>query len=177
MIRSFCPKFSLNSLMTPKKFHSLPESLKPQDPRRKPTVILLTYNGKDKLNNKVTTGARSGCSCDEYRIKCRLRSIFLSQLVVNIGVLRPSQNCCQSLCKKGILYWEKKTVHSHKHDRSTCACYIQYATLHLVCTKPHSRAQTNTAAVPTHAVRHHVLDVFIACNRNARAAHPPDSPC
>lgn len=34
-----------------KKLYSLSRSLKPKDPSRKSTVILLTSNGKDKLNN------------------------------------------------------------------------------------------------------------------------------
>lgn len=53
MIRSFCNQFSLNNLMILKKLYSLSRSLKPKDPSGKSTVILLTSNGKDKLNNTV----------------------------------------------------------------------------------------------------------------------------
>lgn len=119
-----------------------------------------------------------------WMISLRLRKSFMRLVCIDVVNYQAilcwtskafsTQNCRQSLCKKGVLYGEKKNP--HRHSQSMCACYIQYATLHLVCTKMHSRAQTNTAAVPTHAVRYHVLDMFIACNRNARAAHPPDSP-
>lgn len=132
MIRSFCPKFSLNDLMTLKKLYSLSGSLKPKDPRRKLTLMLLTYNDKDKLNNKVTTGARRGCSCDEYKIKMLFAlSVFNTARCQHQGFKTVTKLPSIAAQERRSLWGEEDGTFSQTQPVNMCmlytVCYITFS--------------------------------------------------